>query len=890
MTQNYSHTTTNGQGISYAEKNLSDSRSMNILPGTVEESESVGIYQQPGNLHRSWIDCFNDVVRLLLACVNQEDILKTVTEEVRRIMRCDRIVVYGLNPESQGVIIAESVAPGLTKALGMTIEDPCFAIRYIEKYQNGRVQATDNIYEANLTPCYLEQLEQLEAKANLVAPILNQGKLFGLLIAHQCSQPRHWQREEIRWFSQIAMQVGFALDRIKVLAEAENLRQQMDVENQWAQYFNDTVNLIRQSLKSEDILKTATNEVRHILVCDRVVIYGLKSDSEGTIIAESVAPRFIQALGMVIQDPCFAARYIEKYQNGRVRATDDIYETNLTPCYIEQLETLQVKANLVAPILSQGELLGLLVAHQCSQPRHWQEHEIKWFSQVAMQVGFALDHAKVIAENTNINRKADIEIQWTQYLTDTVRLISQSFNQQRIFQTSVKEVHRILDCDRIVIYSLNEELQGMIVAESVVSDFTKALGTVIKDPCFEARYINKYQNGRVRAIDNIYEANFTPCYIEQLEKLEVKANLVAPIIKEGELLGLLVAHQCAQPRHWQDHEIRWFSQIATHIGFALDNATIIERNHQEYELNSSISFSQRIFLSQQEQLREVVVELIEDNQGLFNAFSTQTQNISSTLAASLKKIQKIFDTTKSLKDTTEEAQKQIEQNSHLLWEGQKSLKSTLKVISVFPEIATDDGMTIELLNQHCQKLSELMDKLAICLDKPMDGQTTTGENSEQESITINTGEMHRLREQLFAVMAETQPLLTYAIAKIDEIIATGAQQKSAWIQSLQTTDARLDSMVTANMEMGRLVDDMAQIVTNQSETSRELGEYVVASRQILHRMLEQSQSLAKWFTRLLAFCQDNIRKIMFWENIKGFLRSSRTLVTFFTPKDKEMRG
>jgi len=889
MTQNYPHTATNGQGLSYAEQNLSESRSMNILPGTVEESESVGIYQQPGNLHRSWIDYFNDVVRLLLACVNQEDILEIATEETHRVMRCERVVVYGLNPESQGLIIAESVAPGLIKALGMTIEDPCFAVRYIEKYQNGRVKATDNIYEANLTPCYIEQLEKLEVKGHLVAPILNQGKLFGLLIAHQCSQPRHWQREEIRWFSQIALQVGFALDRVKVLAEAENLRQQMDVENQWTQYFNDIVQQIRQSLKSEDILETATNEVRHILGCDRVVIYGLKSDSEGTIIAESVAPRFIQALGMVIQDPCFAVRYIEKYQNGRVRATDDIYEINLTPCYIEQLEKLQVKANLVAPILNQGELLGLLVAHQCSQPRHWQEHEIKWFSQVAIQVGFALDHAKVIAENTDISRQADIEIQWTQYLTDTVRLISQSFNQQRIFQTSVKEVHEILDCDRVVIYSLNEQSQGMIVAESVVPDFTKALGKIIKDPCFAARYINKYQNGRVRAIDNIYEAKFTPCYIEQLETLEVKANLVAPIINERKLLGLLVAHQCAQPRHWQDYEIRWFSQIAIHIGFALDHATIIERNTQANELNSNISLSQRIFLSQQEQLREVVVELIEDNQGLFNAFSTQTQNISSTLTASLKKIQKVFDSAKSLKDTTEEAQKQIEQNSQLLWEGQKSLKSTLKVISVFPEIATDDGMTIQLLNQHCQKLSQLMDNLAICLDKPMDGQTT-GENSEKYSIIINTGEMHRLREQLFAVMAETQPLLNYAIVKIDEIIATGAQQKSAWIQSLQTTDARLDSMVTANMEMGRLVDDMAQIVTNQSETSREVGEYVVASSQIVHRMLEQSQSLAKWFTRLLAFCQENMQKIMFWENIKGFLRSSRTLVTFFTPKDKGMRG
>uniref|UniRef100_UPI0011778769 GAF domain-containing protein n=1 Tax=Calothrix rhizosoleniae TaxID=888997 RepID=UPI0011778769 len=223
MTQNYPNTPTNGQGLSYPEQNFSESQSLDIQKGAVEESESVRIYQQLANLHVEWTNSFTDVVRLIRASVEQEDILETATEEIRRVIGCDRIIVYGLNPESEGVVIAESVAPGFTKAFGLIIEDPCFAARYIEQYQNGRVKATDNIYEANLTPCYIEQLENLEVKAHLVAPILNQGELFGLLVAHQCSQTRHWQEHEIRWFSQMAMQVGFALDNAKVLAEAGNL-------------------------------------------------------------------------------------------------------------------------------------------------------------------------------------------------------------------------------------------------------------------------------------------------------------------------------------------------------------------------------------------------------------------------------------------------------------------------------------------------------------------------------------------------------------------------------------------------------------------------------------------------------------------------------------------
>ena len=85
-----------------------------------------------------------------------------------------------------GSVIAESVSPGWTRALNREINDPCFEPTYRAKYLNGSVRAWNNIYESNLTKCYIEQLEELEVKASLVAPIINEGKLFGLLVVHQC--------------------------------------------------------------------------------------------------------------------------------------------------------------------------------------------------------------------------------------------------------------------------------------------------------------------------------------------------------------------------------------------------------------------------------------------------------------------------------------------------------------------------------------------------------------------------------------------------------------------------------------------------------------------------------------------------------------------------------
>ena len=159
--------------------------------------------------------------------INAEDIFKTPVEEIRLALKTDRVVVYGFNEKWQGTVIAESVAEGWPRALGAKIDDPCFADRYVERYRKGRVQPTENIYDAGLTDCYLNQLEQFAVKANLVAPILQGNKLLGLLIAHQCSGPRAWQQGEIDLFAQLATQVGFGLDRANLLDQQKSAKEKL---------------------------------------------------------------------------------------------------------------------------------------------------------------------------------------------------------------------------------------------------------------------------------------------------------------------------------------------------------------------------------------------------------------------------------------------------------------------------------------------------------------------------------------------------------------------------------------------------------------------------------------------------------------------------------------
>ncbi len=176
-------------------------------------------------------------------------------------------------------------------------------------------------------------------------------------------------------------------------------------EAERASLLKDIAVRIGQFINAEDIFKTPVEEIRLALKTDRVVVYGFNEKWQGTVIAESVAEGWPRAMGAKIDDPCFADRYVERYRKGRVQPTENIYAAGLNECHINQLEQFAVKANLVAPILQGSKLLGLLIAHQCSGPRAWQQPEIDLFAQVATQVGFGLDRANLLEQQKSAKEK-----------------------------------------------------------------------------------------------------------------------------------------------------------------------------------------------------------------------------------------------------------------------------------------------------------------------------------------------------------------------------------------------------------------------------------------------------------------------------------------------------
>ncbi|MBD2164902.1 PAS domain S-box protein [Calothrix membranacea FACHB-236] len=167
-----------------------------------------------------------------------EEILATAIQEVRQFLNADRAIVYQFDHEMNGKISAESVLPQWRSSLNYQINDACFRENQRLVYCDGEIKAISNIYHTGLTACHIELLEQLEVKAILVVPILlnteanSQGsatnQLWGLLIAHQCSNTREWQTNELDLLQQLAVQLAVAIQQAELCEKLQNLNKSLE--------------------------------------------------------------------------------------------------------------------------------------------------------------------------------------------------------------------------------------------------------------------------------------------------------------------------------------------------------------------------------------------------------------------------------------------------------------------------------------------------------------------------------------------------------------------------------------------------------------------------------------------------------------------------------------
>lgn len=139
---------------------------------------------------------------------------------------------------------------------------------------------------------------------------------------------------------------------------------------------NSVLTRITNKLQQDSLVHDALHELRECLDVDRVALYYFYTHWQGQVTFEALSDHKYSIICSTGADECFKRKYADLYIAGRIYWADDIETAPISDCHRDFLRSLQVRSNLVAPVLNNGKLWGLLVAHHCQDIKKWEHSDI----------------------------------------------------------------------------------------------------------------------------------------------------------------------------------------------------------------------------------------------------------------------------------------------------------------------------------------------------------------------------------------------------------------------------------------------------------------------------------------------------------------------------------
>jgi len=226
----------------------------------------------------------------------------------------------------------------------------------------------------------------------MIAVYDNQQKVIG----HYCFMKDVTERKRVEDALLRAQAVEMAKQELeKEIAERKRVEYALRKQTEREQLVAEIAQRIRQSLDLEEILDTTVTEIQQFLQADRVLVYRFWPDGTGSAVTEAVVPGWPAILGQTFPEEVFPQDCRQLYCQGRIRVIPDVENADVSPCLVEFVQQFKVRAKLVVPILHKQQLWGILVAHQCSGPRHWQQLEIELLTHLATQAAIAIQQSEL---------------------------------------------------------------------------------------------------------------------------------------------------------------------------------------------------------------------------------------------------------------------------------------------------------------------------------------------------------------------------------------------------------------------------------------------------------------------------------------------------------------
>jgi methyl-accepting chemotaxis protein PixJ len=556
--------------------------------------------------------------------------------------------------------------------------------------------------------------------------------------------------------------------------------------------------------------------------------------------------------------------------------------------------------------------IAFLLANRILRPLLAAANAVQEIGQGNLDTRLQITGADEIAQlGNNINRMAikladfvqiqSLLTQQSEALKNLTLQLAIAVEPSEILQLAVQASYEILPANRIIYYQFLNATAGEVLTECISGNLPTTQNTDILNSDLVAKYFTQHQEGKlqVEIINNLTEANLSPSEQKQLESLQVQASLIAPVVVENKLDGLLIAHQCSTSRSWLDGEIDFISQVANQITFAVTRLEFLkqqklgeikEKAAKEAIQSRALELLKEVYSVSEGDLtiRAKVTEdeigtiadsynnTIESLQKLLNqakgaVIEVQTNTVANDLAVQAlakeavvqaEEIAQILQQVKAMEQSSNQvalnasqAEDFVKQASITIDSSDKAMNQTVSEINAVKVTVTETALKAQKLGESSQSISQVINLISrfaaqthlLALKASIEA-ARAGE--EGKGFAVIADEVRSLASQSAEATAEIETLVSKIQLDTNEVVEAmnrGTEQIAAGNELVQQTRQSLLQVSQASHEISKLVGAITQAAELQSETSAQVSHTMINVAAIANN---NSQSATQVFTSI----------------------------------------
>ncbi|MEH2364267.1 GAF domain-containing protein [Nostoc sp.] len=236
------------------------------------------------------------IIQKIRQSLDINEILATVTQQVKDVMHSDRVIVFRLFADGRSQIVEEALSGEFPSLKDRHWDDEVWSEEILDCYWQGKPRIVPDVMNDIWTDCLVEYSIVGQIQSKIVAPILQDvrgsethrwvapwetNKLWGVLVVHACQEKRVWKDSEAQLLQQIANQLAIAIQQASLF---EQLQQELAKGQQAeAKLTESNQELARATRLKDEFLANMSHELRTPLNAILGMTEGLQEEVFGIV-------------------------------------------------------------------------------------------------------------------------------------------------------------------------------------------------------------------------------------------------------------------------------------------------------------------------------------------------------------------------------------------------------------------------------------------------------------------------------------------------------------------------------------------------------------------------------------------------------------------------------